>query len=138
MSDEKYFYRVSIKGLVFDKENRLMFLKEENGLWDLPGGSMEHGETFQQTLVREIKEEMGVECEIIDKEPVAIWSGESKPGTFRIWIAFRIKLLTNNFVKSNEYADYQFLDTSEFSKIQLRFGTKELISFIEKMKQAKS
>lgn len=36
--------------------------RDEHGKWDCGGGSMEFGETFEQTVRREIKEEYGVEA----------------------------------------------------------------------------
>ncbi len=38
--------------------------KNERGLWEFPGGSVEFGEKLSEALVREIKEEYGMEIEV--------------------------------------------------------------------------
>lgn len=38
--------------------------KNERGKWEIPGGSVEFGETFENAIKREIKEEIDVEIEI--------------------------------------------------------------------------
>jgi 8-oxo-dGTP diphosphatase len=49
-----------------DKNNRLLMHKrsqncrDEKGRWDCGGGSMEFGETFEEAVTREVKEEYGV------------------------------------------------------------------------------
>jgi 8-oxo-dGTP diphosphatase len=36
------------------------------GSWTLPGGGLEHGESPREALVREVREECGIECEVGD------------------------------------------------------------------------
>ena len=40
-------------------------LRNEAGMWSRPGGTVEFGETITEALVREIREEIGIEIEII-------------------------------------------------------------------------
>jgi mutator protein MutT len=51
--------------IIVDDRKRILFVKRaidpSKGLWDLPGGFIDIGETAEQSVVREAKEELGVE-----------------------------------------------------------------------------
>ena len=55
-------------GLVF-RDGKLLITQRPSGghlagLWEFPGGKREPGESFEQTLHRELMEELGIEVEI--------------------------------------------------------------------------
>ena len=52
-------FPVSIKGVVLDEQQRVLLLRNDRDEWELPGGRIEIGESPQQTVVREIAEEVG-------------------------------------------------------------------------------
>lgn len=55
--------------IIADKEGRILIGqrpegKDLAGLWEFPGGKQEAGETVEQCIVREIREELGVCCRV--------------------------------------------------------------------------
>lgn len=55
-------------GLIFRSGKLLITQRHADahlgGLWEFPGGKREVGETFEQCLVRELREELGVEVQV--------------------------------------------------------------------------
>jgi len=61
----KYLVPISVKGIVF--ENGKVWLRyNERKEWELPGGKLDRGEQPEQTITRELKEELGFETKVID------------------------------------------------------------------------
>lgn len=56
----------SVTVAVCDSLGRLLLIhKVDNDLWALPGGGHDAGESIVQTAVREVKEETGIDVEIV-------------------------------------------------------------------------
>ena len=59
-----YKFPVSIKGVVLNQEGKVVLLKNERNEWELPGGKLELGETPEDCVIREIKEELDINSKI--------------------------------------------------------------------------
>ncbi|MBV9230146.1 MAG: HAD-IIA family hydrolase [Chloroflexi bacterium] len=55
-----------VAAVIFDGEGRVLLGKRaDNGLWGLPSGHMERGETIEEAVVREIREETGLHVKVV-------------------------------------------------------------------------
>jgi 8-oxo-dGTP diphosphatase len=71
LSDRIYPTRpiMGVGAIVVGEKGVLLARRDKNpgeGLWSIPGGAVELGETQEQAAVRETKEETGVDCDVID------------------------------------------------------------------------
>ena len=62
-----------------DRDGRILLAQRSdgsklNGLWEFPGGKLESGETPEKALIRELREELGVETEESCLAPIAFAS----------------------------------------------------------------
>ena len=103
-------FHVTIKGVCFDRDGAVLMLREPSGVLDLPGGRLEHGEDFHTALRRECREEMSLDCEILDAEPYWSWSVRDRDGIWKVVLCFRIRLDSLAFTPSNECAGLAFFD----------------------------
>lgn len=59
---------IKVVAAIIQKENKILATKRGYGefinMWEFPGGKIEPGETKEQALVREIKEELNIEISV--------------------------------------------------------------------------
>ena len=61
-----------------EKGEILLQRRSDNDLWGIPGGCQELGESFEETIIREIKEETNLDIEAKDLKLIDIVSGKSR------------------------------------------------------------
>jgi len=61
-----------------EKGEILLQRRSDNDLWGIPGGCQELGESFEETIIREIKEETNLNIDKKDLQLIDIVSGKSR------------------------------------------------------------
>jgi 8-oxo-dGTP diphosphatase len=91
--------------------------------WEFPGGKQEENETDEETLVREIREELDVEIEIFEKLPVT-----TKDQGWReiILVPFVCKLKTFEMTLS-EHEQILWLDPQDLLSLNWTAGDLDII-----------
>lgn len=86
------WYRVSVKALIRDKDDRVLFMGENKG-FSLPGGGLEHGESIEAALRRELLEELEIEAISVSSQPHSIlpyyYPEAQKIG---IWLVYEVNI----------------------------------------------
>ncbi|MFB6151896.1 MAG: NUDIX hydrolase [Haloarculaceae archaeon] len=76
-----------------DEDRRaLMILGRDGSRWGLPGGGREDGETYEEAAVREVREEVGIDCTITDlfllRHRVTVSAGDHDERLHTLWAFF--------------------------------------------------
>jgi mutator protein MutT len=58
-------YRIACSAIIERGGEYLMARRRDIGWWNLPGGGLEVGETVEQGVAREVREEVGIEIRIV-------------------------------------------------------------------------
>ena len=116
---EKKF--VANKAIIVNGEGHVLLLRDAGvgdhanakGRWDVPGGRMEAHETPQQALVREVKEEIGIEIDSTLARPfhVGLWGvGGDVENNPVVGIFWAIPAGQDKIVISSEHTEMMWVD----------------------------
>lgn len=119
MNDQNHF-RVSVKGIAIDETGRFLLAKEDNGMWELLGGGLDHGEDPITAIKREFKEETGLEVTEVSATPKYFVTA-SKVGRegFVANVIYEVKLKNLDFTPSDECVELRFFNVEEAQKENL-------------------
>jgi len=121
-------------GLIFYKGKLLITQRHAGahlgGLWEFPGGKREAGETFEECLVRELREELGVETEVGELFESVTHAYPSKTVQLKFFLCRLLKgepkaidCAAVQWVTRAELEDYEFPAADERLLEKLRAAT---------------
>ncbi len=123
-------FQVSVKGLFFDSEGRVMMLLQKDSNWEPSGGRMQKGEDLIETVKRETLEETGLECEVVDQRPLVVYSAIDQVGRARIMIYYKIRFESLDFKPSDECVDLNFFSKDDLRNLQMVPQIKPLADYL--------
>jgi mutator protein MutT len=112
--------------VIFDDDGRiLLHRRADNGLWSLPGGAMEIGETIGQCIVREVQEETGLVVDVLAL--VGVYSDpnhviEYTDGEVRqqFSICFKGRPIGGALVVSSESTELRWVDPTTLGQLDIQ------------------
>ncbi len=127
------FYRISIKMLIKDNDDKLLVVQDTtNDTWEVPGGGLDHGERIKQTATREIQEELGVELLECDDEPLAITLGEHPNNYPTLMLYYRGKLSGFDFTLERKFKS-AFVDRDQFLGLVMLNDEAPIKEFVDRI-----
>jgi 8-oxo-dGTP diphosphatase len=96
-------FRIGVFALIFDAGRVLLGHRRDIDWWNLPGGGMEAGETVDEALCREVREETGLEVEV--ERLVGVYS---KPQKQEVVLTFRCRVVGGKLQETEETRESRY------------------------------
>ncbi len=125
---------VAVKAFIRNSKGDILLLRESNkyedgtnsGKYDIVGGRIEPGERFDDSLMREIKEETGLDVKILKPFYVNEWRPEVRGEKWQVVATFFECVAENeNVILSEDHDSYIWINPSEYMNYNIIDNLKE-------------
>jgi len=121
---------LTVDAIIKTNDDKIVLVKRKNppykGWWALPGGIVEYGETVEEAVKREVKEETGLEVEI--EKLVNVYSDPNRdPRGHFISICFLCRRIGGTLEAVTDAAKVSVFPLKEVRNLKLAFDHKKML-----------
>ncbi|GGL07726.1 NUDIX hydrolase [Planomonospora parontospora] len=107
--DHEHLHSVSVAGVVIDDQGRaLLIQRRDNGHWEAPGGILERNEDIESGLIREVREETGLQVEL-----VALTGVYKNMPRGIVALVFRCRAVAGSLAETDESRAFRWVTADE-------------------------
>jgi ADP-ribose pyrophosphatase YjhB (NUDIX family) len=111
--------------VVVDEAGRILLLKRtDNEYWSIPGGGMEPGESIAETIVREVREETGIEARV--EKLLGVYSNPRHVSVYddgevrqQFSVCFLCRAVGGELQTSKESSEVRFAELAELEALSI-------------------
>lgn len=115
--------QVAVGAIVFDAAGRVLLVERGRppnaGLWSVPGGKLELGETLAQAVAREVREETGLVVEVGALACVAEWMGDDY---HYVILDYTARVIGGELAPGSDVRAARFVDEAELASLPVTEG----------------
>ena len=132
---------LGVGGIIFNGKRVLLARRNQDpgkGQWSLPGGMVELGETLEQALVREIREEVGIEIRIgglarlLDR---IIRDAGREVQYHYVIVDYWAEMVSGEPRAASDVSELQFVPVEEVPGLEVHQDVKDTIGIAAKMRE---
>jgi ADP-ribose pyrophosphatase YjhB (NUDIX family) len=108
----------------------LIVRRAQRGVYTLPGGAVEAGETLEQAVVREVREETALEIApvvLAGHREVILRDADARVERHFVILCFAARLLGGEIALNDELDDARWLDPAELTGLRTTDGLQEIV-----------
>jgi 8-oxo-dGTP diphosphatase len=110
---KNYIGYVTTKAVIKYREGYVLVRQQDEDKWILPGGRMDFGETPDECILREIKEEISLNCKI--EKIISLNAYQGKEGKLpKLFAFYLVTPIDENEIRvNNEIVEYAIISKKE-------------------------
>ena len=115
-------YSLAVKAIMHDEDGRCLLIRRSAvnrrfaGRWEWPGGKVDPGEDFAHAVVREAKEETGLDVEITG---LAGATHFEMPAVHVVMLCMEVRVLGGTLQLSDEHDAAEWVKPGEYDRLPL-------------------